>query len=98
MELIQEGLLATINTLPPSPSIINFIDESITKLNQIKQIPTAKEPQIERFSISYIKVNIIGQNNQNIKLFRVFVHPNYKMKLAIAKGALLKNIVEGKRI
>ena len=59
MELIQEGLLATINTLPPSPSIINFIDESITKLNQIKQIPTAKEPQIEGFNISYItKVNV----------------------------------------
>ena len=48
------------DTLPPSPSIIDFIDESTTEPDQIERIPTAKEPQIESFNISYTKVNIIG--------------------------------------
>ena len=107
VKLALVRLLAIIDTLPnllqndtllPSLGIIDFIDENTTKPDQIERIPTAKEPQIERFSISYTKVNTISQNDQNIELFRVFAHLNYKIKLAIAKGALLKNIVEGKRI
>jgi hypothetical protein len=42
--------------------------------------------------------NAFSQNNQNIKLFRAFAHPNYKIKLVIAKGASSKNIIERKRI
>ena len=42
--------------------------------------------------------NAFGQNNQNIELFRAFAHPNYKIKLVVAKGASFKNIIEGKRI
>ena len=52
-ELIQEGLLTNINTLPPSPSITDFTDKSTTKPDQIEQIPTVKEPQIEGFNMSY---------------------------------------------
>ena len=48
------------DTLPPSPSIIDFIDESTTEPDQIERIPTAKEPQIESFNISHTKVNTIG--------------------------------------
>ena len=48
------------DTLPPSPSIIDFIDESTTEPDQIELIPTAKEPQIESFNISHTKVNTIG--------------------------------------
>ena len=63
------GSLAIIDTLPdplqndtspPSPSIIDFIDESTTEPDQIERIPTAKEPQIESFNISHTKVNTIG--------------------------------------
>ena len=106
-EPIQEGLSTNIDTLPdllqndtlpPSPSIIDYINESITKPDQIERIPTTTEPQIESFSISYTKVNTIGQNNQNIKLFRAFAHPNHEIKLVVAKGASSKNIIEGKCI
>jgi len=101
------GLPAIIDTLPdllqndtspPSPSITDFTDKSTTEPDQIERIPTAKEPQIESSNISYTKVNTIGQNDQNIKLFRAFAHPNYEIKLAVAKGASSKNIIEGKRI
>jgi len=98
LKLAIRESLDTINTLLPSLSITDFTDKSTTEPDQINRIPTAKEPQIERFSISYTKVNTIGQNDQNIELFRVFAHLDYKIKLATAKGALLKNIVEGKRI
>ena len=101
------GLLAIIDTLPdllqsntllPSPSIIDSTDKSTTEPDQIERIPTAKEPQIESSSISYTKVNTIGQNNQNIEPSRAFAHPDHKIKLAVAKGASSKNIIEGKRI
>ena len=97
-ELIQEGLLTNINTLPPSPSITDSTNESTTDPGQIEQIPTTKEPQIESSSISYTKVNTISQNDQNTKPSRVFAYSNHKMKLATAKGALSKNIIKGKRI
>ena len=86
------------DTSPPSPSIIDSTDESTTEPDQIERIPTAKEPQIESSSISYTKVNTIGQNDQNIKPSKAFAHPNYENKLAVAKGASSKNIIEGKRI
>ena len=69
VELTLVGLPAIIDTspdllqndtLPPSPSIIDFIDESTTEPDQIERIPTAKEPQIESFNISHTKVNTIG--------------------------------------
>ena len=59
-ELIQEGSLTNINTLPPSLGITDSIDESITDPDQIERIPTAKEPQIESSSISHTKVNTIS--------------------------------------
>jgi len=86
------------DTSPPSPSIIDSTDKSTTEPDQIERIPTAKEPQIESSSISYTKVNTIGQNNQNIEPSRAFAHPDHKIKLAVAKGASSKNIIEGKRI
>ena len=86
------------DTLPPSLGITNSINESTTEPDQIERIPTAKELQIESSSISYTKVNTIGQNDQNIELFRAFAYPDYKIKLAVAKGASFKNIIEGKRI
>ena len=107
VELALVRLLAIIDTLPdllqndtllPSLSITDFIDESTTEPDQIERIPTTKELQIESFSISYTKVNTIGQNDQNIELFRAFAYPDYKIKLAVAKGASFKNIIEGKRI
>ena len=107
VKLALVGLLAIIDTLPdllqndtspPSPSIIDSTDKSTTEPDQIERIPTAKEPQIESSSISHIKVNTIGQNNQNIKPSRAFAHPNYKIKLVVAKGASSKNIIKGKRI
>jgi hypothetical protein len=42
--------------------------------------------------------NTIGQNDQNIKPFRAFAHPDHEIKLAVAKGTSSKNIIEGKRI
>jgi len=48
------------DTLPPSPGITDFTDESTTEPDQIKRIPTAKEPQIESSSISHTKVNTIS--------------------------------------
>jgi len=86
------------DTLLPSLSITDSTDKSTTEPDQIKRILTAKEPQIESSSISYTKVNTISQNDQNIELSKAFAHPNYEIKLAIAKGASSKNIIEGKRI
>ena len=65
-ELIQEGLLTNINTLPPSPSITDFTDKSTTKPDQIDRIPTINEPQIEGSNISHTakvnaNTNIVGQ-------------------------------------
>ena len=55
-----------VDTLLPSPSIINSTDKSTTKPDQIEQIPTAKEPQIEGSNISHTakvnaNTNIVGQ-------------------------------------
>jgi len=60
LKLAIRESLDTINTLLPSLSITDFTDKSTTEPDQINRIPTAKEPQIERFSISYTKVNIIS--------------------------------------
>jgi len=62
VELALVRLLAIIDTLPdllqndtllPSLSITDFIDESTTEPDQIERIPTAKEPQIEGSNISH---------------------------------------------
>ena len=107
VELALVRLLAIIDTLPdllqndtlpPSPSITDFTDKSTTEPDQIERIPTAKELQIESSNISHTKVNTIGQNDQNIEPSRAFAYPNYEIKLAVAKGASSKNIIEGKRI
>jgi hypothetical protein len=43
------------------------------------------------------EVNSDGLNDQKQEPSRVFAHPDHEIKLAAAKGASSKNIVEGKR-
>jgi hypothetical protein len=95
-ELVPREAPANIDTSPDSTGT-RSTEERTAEAEQIERIPTAKEPQIEASRDHVSKVNSDGLDVQKQEPSRAFAHPDHEIKLAAAKGASSKNIVEGKR-